>query len=179
MKKQFILLVYIAILLCSCKKKSTPEDASPYFIKATIDGVTKTFNANRTVTTEFYIGIPSLLKIKGYVSSASQESLEVSIAYVSPWYPVTAGSYSETDTTKYYTKAIYQSSTGLLYEAGHYPNPPNPLQVTVTTYDIHDPFITQGTFSGDVYYTDPSTGAVGPQKKTIANGSFYLSEINN
>ena len=172
MKKIFILSIFLAALSSSCKKSSSGGGASTYYIKASMDGVAKTFNVGAMAVKFSSSGITSLSIVGSVSSAANLEGINIGINNSPSSKPIVAGTYSETSTTDFATGAVYNpGSATIVYGAGIYPSPTNPLTVIITAIDNNT---VKGTFSGDFYYENTSTAQIGPAKKTFTNGSFYV-----
>jgi hypothetical protein len=146
--------------------------SSTYYIKASMDGVAKTFNVSAMGIESNLAGI-TMLDITGLASSASSlESLGITINNSGNSKPIVAGSYSELETDGFVVAAVYNpGSTTIVYGAGLYLDTINPLKVTITSIDSKT---VKGTFSGNLYYTNTTTDSVGPGKKTVTNGEFNV-----
>jgi len=171
MKKIFIISLCFSALFLSCKKSNSGGSAGSYYIKASMDGTAKTFNVNALASKFTANGITSIAVFGNVSSAANLEGINITINNGSGTKPIIAGSYSE-NSTDFVVGAVYNpGSTTIVYGAGIYPNPANPLQFTITAIDNNT---IKGTFSGDFYYTNTATAQIGPSKKTFTNGEFYV-----
>lgn len=151
---------------------SNSTTTSSYYIKASMDGVAKTFNVGAMGLETDLSGL-TMLDITGLASSASNlESIGITINNSGNSKPIVSGSYSELETDGFIVGAAYNpGSTTIVYGTGLYPDTINPLKVTITAIDSKT---VKGTFSGDFYYTNTLTDSVGPGKKTFTNGEFNV-----
>jgi hypothetical protein len=169
MKKILLLSACVATLFLSCKKSSS---GSSYYIQASVDGTAKTFNVNAMGVKFVANGVTDISVTGNVTSAANLEGINITINNSPSSKPIVAGTYSETNGTDFAVGAVYNpGSTTIVYGAGVYPNPVNPLQIVITSIDNNT---IKGAFSGDFYYTNAGTGTIGPAKKTFTNGEFYV-----
>lgn len=170
MKKCLIACICLVIISLSCKKSSNSTPA--YYLKCSLDGVAKTFNVNAKASNMNMAGIQSLSVYGNVTSAATMEGLNITVNNSpSPGKKIVAGTYSESQSTDFVVGAVYNpGSTTVVYGAGVYPGS-NPLQIVITAMDANT---IKGTFSGNLYYENTSSGTIGPNFKVVTNGEFYL-----
>ena len=130
-----------------------------------------TFNVNAFATMDTLVGITSLSIIGNVSSAANLQGINLTINNSPSSKPIVAGTYSETSTDFAVAGVYNPGSTTIVYGAGEYPSPPNPLTIVITSISNG---VIQGTFSGDFYYTNTSTAFIGLPKKTFTNGQFSV-----
>lgn len=171
MKKLTLIAAAFALLAVSCKKSGSPSNSS-YYIKATMDGTAKTFNTNCFATIDSLSGSVTLTMVGSVKAPPDLESIDLTINNTPSGKAIVAGSYNEISTTDYLIVGVYNpDSTTVVFGTGINPAPANPFQLTITSINKTS---VQGTFSGDFYYVNTTTGAFGPAKKTFTNGQFNL-----
>jgi hypothetical protein len=170
-----IAFFFLVTLFSSCKKSSSGNSASSYFITATINGTTKSFATMPFAHTSTNLGI-TLTGIEGAVTST--EPILVSVANIPSSQPIVAGTYSDTSTS-FEVEALYSpnSPSGVSYSGGSNEDgsnsglgnsaPGNHFKVVITS--ITSTTI-KGTFSGNVYLN----GTPGTSVLAVTNGSFYV-----
>jgi len=172
MKKIFTLSLCLAIISISCKKSGSGGSTSSYYMKATIDGTAKTFNVD-ALGQKFTSGGVTFIGASGNVTTptSSLEGMGITINNSPSQKPIVAGTYSETASPDFAAGAVYNpGSATIVYGTGLYPTT-NPLKIIITAIDNST---IKGTFSGDFYYSNSSTQQIGPTKKTVTNGEFYV-----
>jgi hypothetical protein len=178
MKKVLVFTILIAVLISSCNKSGSSTHNSPYYIKATIDGKTRTFGVN-AVSLKTGPGSPAFITITATTGAGvSPETMAISINNVPhPYIPITTGVYDELIKDDYTIDAVYNpGSASVLWSAGVTANPDHPLHMIITTFDDK---VIRGTFNGSFYYTDAATGEYSKNNKFITNGEFYVKAPAN
>jgi hypothetical protein len=179
--KQFVLIACVGILLVSCSKEKSVENATAaipggnntYFIEANINGALHTFNVNDVAKmTDLGSGLKSL-SITGSASSSSSDlegiNLSINFFNVAP----TTGTYTEENPGSGYIAAgIYNpNSPTTVYTAGVSSTTALPLSITITKLSATE---IEGTFKGAFYKTDITTGSSSTDYITMTEGSFRL-----
>ncbi|HLZ88790.1 MAG TPA: hypothetical protein VKQ52_16160 [Puia sp.] len=170
MKKLLVAAISLALLALACKKSGS--SSSSYYFTASMNDTAKTFNVNAMAMMDTLSGIVSLSLIGNVSSAANFEGMNLTINNSPSNKPIVAGTYTE-NSTDFAVAGVYNpGSTTIVYGAGEFPSPPNPLTIVITSIDKSS---VKGTFSGDFYYTNTAVvGPVGPGKKTFTKGQFYL-----
>jgi hypothetical protein len=184
--RQFALVVALSTTLFSCIKSNNivtsgggnggtggggtggGGSTSTYYIKAKLDGVARTFNANAMAIKTNLAGF-STLSIIGNAATGSLEGINISINNT-PNVSATigTGTYSESNTTNYLLAVVYNAgSTSAVWGAGLNPAPANPFEVVITSLTATE---VKGTFKGDVY----DNNGTGTNKKTFTEGEFNV-----
>ena len=156
-----------AVLFLSCKKNSSsPVDPppSPYFIKATIDGVDYDFKDFTGAATNSQGQLTLYAADSDYVGYPDEITLYLNHNQASA--VITPGVY--TDTSNVYTFDLQLLQSGINYRNSNEFDVANSNPV-VCTISYIDSVLLSGTFSGIVYYYPTST-----IYKTITNGSFTV-----
>ena len=146
-----------------------------YYIKFSLDGTARTFDVHPQALLTSAFGATILSFIANSNASSGLEGISLSINNTPSDNPIIAGTYTETDVLNFLTAGVYNpGSTTEVYGAGVSPNPTNPLKIVISSIDATT---ATGTFSGDFIYVNSTTQTVGPGKKVISNGQFYLPVI--
>jgi hypothetical protein len=165
----------LVTVFSSCKKSSSGNPASSYFITATINGTTKSFATMPFAHTTMNGGI-TLTGIEGAVTTT--EPLLISVANIPSLQPIVAGTYSDTSTS-FEVEALYSpnSPSGVSYNGGSNEDgsnsglgnlvPGNHFKVVITS--INSTTI-KGTFDGNMYLDGNPASSV----LAVTNGSFYV-----
>jgi|GEM_PF-3202895 len=147
------------------------SNTATYYIKASIDGTTTTFDVMPAATLTSAFGLTSL----GLTAASSSQAVIVFNIGALPGKTIGPGTYTETDISSFIIGGTYASVPGSLtssYTAGNglsYDNS-NPLKIVISAMDSKT---VKGTFSGNFWGTT-STGQTNSTKKTFSNGEFNL-----
>ena len=172
MKRLFFLTSVLAILSLSCNKSH--NTGSAYYIKATLDGVSKNFSGNVSATSVHEAG-GNAVSVNGLFSSANGEGFNLSIVSHAANVYITPGIYA--DTMSLYTIALtyVPYATATSFSSGNLTSDSaahhgitivNHLNVTISEMTNSD--IT-GSFSGDIFLG----GDASADKKMVTSGTFY------
>jgi len=172
MKRLSFPAILLALLSLSCNKSH--NTGSAYYIKATIDGVSKNFSGN-VFATSVANAQTNAVNINGLFSSSDGEGFNLAINSHAPNVYITPGIYA--DTSSVYTIALTYapSATATLYASGNLTSDSaahngvtiiNHLKVAISEVTNSD--IT-GSFSGDIFLNGNATS----DKKTVTEGVFY------
>jgi len=172
MKRLFFLTSVLAILSLSCNKSH--NTGSAYYIKASIDGVSKNFSGNVFATTVSNVQT-NAVNINGLFSSSDGEGFNLAINSHAANVYITPGIYD--DTSSVYTIALTYapSATSTLYASGNLTSDSaahhgitivHHLKVAISAVTSTD--IT-GSFTGDIFLN----GDASADKKTVTEGTFY------
>lgn len=169
MKRLLTLAVSITLLSIACKKSGS--SSSTYYLKANVNDTAKTFNVYAAAHLDTMGGFTTLNIVGDVTSPQNLESINLAINNTPSNKPIVAGTYVETS-TDFVVGAVYNpGSSTVVYGAPVSPAPTNPLTITITAIDKNT---VKGTFGGDLYYTNITTGTYGSTKRTLTNGEFYL-----
>lgn len=170
MKKIFIFASTLAVLASACKKSGS-SSSSTYYIKGNMNDTAMTFNVDAAAHLTTMSGFTTLAIIGSVSNPQNLQGISLNINNTPSNKPIVAGTYTES-TTDFVVGAVYNpGSSSVVYGAPVNPNPTNPLTITITSIDNNT---VKGTFSGDLYYTNTTTGSFGSTKKTFTNGEFYV-----
>jgi len=165
-----ILASTLAVLASACKKSGS-SSSSAYYIKGNMNDTAMTFNVDAAAHLTTMSGFITLAIIGSVSNPQNLQSISLNINNTPSNKPVIAGTYTESS-SDFVVGAVYNpGSSSVVYGAPVNPNPTNPLTITITSIDNNT---VKGTFSGDLYYTNTTTGSFGPTKKTFTNGEFYV-----
>ncbi|MBN8855872.1 MAG: hypothetical protein BGO55_15940 [Sphingobacteriales bacterium 50-39] len=164
--------ILLAVLSLSCNKSH--NTGSAYYIKATIDGVSKNFSGNVFATTVSNVQT-NAVNINGLFSSSDGEGFNLAINSHAANVYITPGIYD--DTSSVYTIALTYapSATSTLYASGNLTSDSaahngvtivNHLKVAISA--VTSTGIT-GSFSGDIFLN----GNAASDKKTVTEGTFF------
>ena len=174
MKKLLIAAFAVVLISLSCKKSGS--SSSTYYFKGSANDTAMTFNVNATAILDSTSGFTELALTGNVSSAANLQGLTLDINNTPSGKPIVAGTYTETNTTDYVVGGVFNpGSSSVVYGAGEFATPTNPLTITITSIDKNS---VKGTFSGDFYYTNVSTGYIGQPVKTFTNGQFYLKVVS-
>ena len=172
MKYLLSVAAMFAILSLACNKSH--NTGSAYYIKATIDGVSKNFSGNVFATAVNDVH-GNAININGLFSSGNGEGMNLAINSHNPSVYVTTGIYADTSSIFNIALTYAPSATGTLYASGNFTSDSaanngvtiiNHLRVAISEVTSTD--IT-GSFSGDVFLS----GDASKDKKTVTDGTFY------
>ena len=182
--KQLFVFALTSLLIISCSKERSFETHSTgvgpvgggnssFFLQATVEGNSRTFNSNAVATiTDFGTGLTSL-SLVGSTSadSTNLEGLNLSINFFAGS-PKT-GTYSQAYTgSEYVIAGVYNpNSDSVVYGAGLTTNTISPLTITISKIDNAE---VSGTFKGAFYKTNINGGPVSSEYLEFTEGSFRL-----
>jgi hypothetical protein len=170
MKKLLIATIAIVLISLSCKKSGSSSGS--YYFKGSANDTALTFNVNATAILDSTGGFTTLALTGNVSSAANLQGLTLDINNTPSGKPIVAGTYTETNMTDFVVGGVYNpGGTSVVYGAGEFGTPTNPLTITISSIDKNT---VKGTFSGDFFYTDITTGYVGMPIKTFTNGQFDL-----
>jgi hypothetical protein len=169
MKKITTLALSLALLATACKKSGSSSSA--YYIKGNMNDTAMTFNVDAAAHMSTMAGFTTLAMIGSVSNPQNLQGISLNINNTPSNKKIVTGTYTESS-TDFVVGAVYNpGSSTVVYGAPVMPNPMHPLTITITSIDQNT---VKGTFSGDLFYTNTTTGTFGSAKKTFTNGEFYL-----
>ncbi|MGZ8554214.1 MAG: hypothetical protein ACXWV8_12450 [Chitinophagaceae bacterium] len=172
MKKFSVAIVFLFILLSSCKKDNSGED---YHVSFTVDGVSKTYTGHVLAHADTTSGYITLTILGANSASSFDNYIGIYLDNLPGGADINTGQYA--DNSAGFTLLTTYAVNGTEYEAGqsvaedaifYNVTIPNHFKVNISSMDGKT---AKGTFSGDYY---PDGNVQSGTKLNITNGDFYV-----
>lgn len=172
MKRFSVAVVFLLVLLSSCKKNNSDED---YHVSFTVDGVSKTYTGHVLAHADTTSGFITLTILGTNSPSSFDDYIGIYLDNSPGGADINIGQYEDNSAT--FTLLTTYALNGTDYEAGqsvaeeavfYNVTIPNHFKVNISSMDGKT---AKGTFSGNYY---PDGDVQSGTKLNITNGDFYV-----